>query len=266
LGSQSLAEMTDKPHEVVKNQMADGSASRSFTSELLEGRNLNPAQEYVVKWSAQTLYSGGADTTVAVNHSFFLAMTLFPDIQKKAQTEIDDVIGYNRLPTIADRESLPYLSALVLEVLRWFALAPLGVAHVAMEDDVYEGFFIPKGTLIVPNIWQMLHDPSVYSDPMEFKPERFIASEGHEPEQDPHNVCFGFGRRMCPGIVLAEASIFIQCASTLAAFNISKVSENGELVIPKAEQTTGTISHPKPFKCSITPRSTKALELIRDEE
>ncbi|KAH7931282.1 cytochrome P450 [Leucogyrophana mollusca] len=265
LGSESLTEMTDKPHDVVKAQMAAGTALHSFTSELLEGRELSDDEEEAIKWSAQTLYSGGADTTVSATHSFFLAMTLFPDVQRKAQAEIDAVIGTNRLPTIADRESLPYMNALTLEVLRWFSLAPLGVAHVATEDDVYEGYFIPKGSLVVPNIWQMLHDPRVYAEPMEFKPERFLPSEGEEAETDPHNVCFGFGRRQCPGIVLAETSLFIECALTLAVFNISKATENGRLVTPKVEQTTGTISHPKPFKFSLTPRSAKALELVQQE-
>ncbi|EGN98514.1 hypothetical protein SERLA73DRAFT_169465 [Serpula lacrymans var. lacrymans S7.3] len=263
-GHESLAEMTTKTHEYVKEQMKAGTALHSFTSELLEDREVSAKEEHLIKWSALTLYAGGSDTTVAAIHSFFLAMTLFPDVQKKAQAEIDSVIGTNRLPTIADRQDLPYINAMVLEVLRWHVLGPLGVAHASSEDDVYNGFFIPKGSIIVPNIWKMLHDPEVYKNPEEFNPDRFIASEGKPAETDPRGTCFGFGRRICPGIVLAELSIFISCAMVSAVFEISKCVENGVSITPEIGQTSGTISHPKPFKCAITVRSEKALSLIEE--
>ena len=84
---------------------------------------------------------------------FFLAMTLFPEVQRKAQEEIDRVIGTDRLPTFEDREDLPYVDAVVKEVLRWHPVAPMGVPHVSTEDDIYEGHFIPAGAIIMPNIW-----------------------------------------------------------------------------------------------------------------
>jgi cytochrome P450 len=64
-----------------------------------------------------------------------------------------------------------------------------------MEDDVHAGYLIPEGSLIIPNIWHMLHDPTVYVDPMDFKPERFIGSPIHTAEPDPKEIAFGFGRR-----------------------------------------------------------------------
>lgn len=96
---------------------------------------------------------GGADTTVASIHALFRFMAMNPDAQAKAQAEIDEVVGTDRLPTIKDRENLPYVNALALEVLRAHAVAPTGVAHRLMKDDVYNGFFIPKGSLIVANLW-----------------------------------------------------------------------------------------------------------------
>jgi cytochrome P450 len=80
-------------------------------------------------------------------------MILFPEIQAKAQAEIDKVIGPDRLPRISDRDSLPYVRALILEVLRWAAASPSGVPHKSRDDDVYNGYFIPKGTVVIPNIW-----------------------------------------------------------------------------------------------------------------
>lgn len=84
---------------------------------------------------------------------FFLAMTLFPDVQRKAQEEIDRVVGSGRLPGFQDRENLPYIDAIVKEVLRWHPVAPMSLAHVTTEDDICEGYLIPKGALLLPNIW-----------------------------------------------------------------------------------------------------------------
>ena len=80
-------------------------------------------------------------------------MVLYPDIQARAQAEIDDVIGNNRLPTMEDRKRLPFLSALVTEALRWHTVGPIGLPHRVMEDDIHDGYLIPKGALIIPNIW-----------------------------------------------------------------------------------------------------------------
>ena len=84
---------------------------------------------------------------------FFLAMALFPDVQRRAQEEIDRIIGPNRLPGFEDREKLSYIDAIVMEVLRWHPVGPMGVPHVAEADDVCEGYLIPKGALLLTNIW-----------------------------------------------------------------------------------------------------------------
>jgi len=81
---------------------------------------------YDFKWAAGSMYGGGADTTVSAEYAFYLAMVLHPEVQKMAQAEIDAVVGTDRLPTWEDRPSLPYVDALVTEVLRWHNVAPLG--------------------------------------------------------------------------------------------------------------------------------------------
>jgi len=261
---ETLEEMVSAPHKFVKDQMAAGIASRSLTSDLLEGRTLSAEEDHIVKWSAASLYAGGADTTVSSIYSFFLAMTLFPDAQKKAQAEIDAVVGPDRLPSFADHHSLPYTEALVKEVLRWHVVTPVGARRV-MEDDIHDGYYIPKGSTIIPNVWFMLNDPQIYANPPEFNPERFLSKDGKEPETDPRTICFGFGRRICPGLHLAGAFVWISAVMTLAVFNISKVVENGVEITPEVDPSSGTVSHPKPFKCSIKHRSVKALELIRQD-
>ncbi|KAI0938473.1 hypothetical protein AcV5_000150 [Taiwanofungus camphoratus] len=259
--AKALDAMCDIPYDFVKNQMAAGTAVPSFTSMNLED-NVNPEHEGIVKDAASSLYSGGADTTVSAICTFFLAMMCYPEAQKKAQREIDAVIGNDRLPTLADRERLPYVNALCWEVFRWNPVVPQGVPHRLVEDDIHAGYLIPKGTIIIPNIWKFLHDPCTYHDPFTFNPDRFVPSETREAEQDPREYVFGFGRRICPGMYLADASVFLSCVMSLAAFDISKPVENGQIVEPVIEYSTGTISHPHPFKCSLKSRSAKMEALI----
>lgn len=80
-------------------------------------------------------------------------MTLYPEVQRKAQEEIDRILGGARLPTVVDRASLPYVDAVVKETLRWHPVAPMGIPHMSVKDDMYEGHLIPEGSLVLANIW-----------------------------------------------------------------------------------------------------------------
>ncbi|KAL0580912.1 hypothetical protein V5O48_001106 [Marasmius crinis-equi] len=260
----TLQEMVEKPYDYVKQQIAAGTAMPSFSSLLLESKDLNEEEEFDLKWSAASLYSAASDTTVSAIYAFYLAMTLYPEVLKKAQAEIDHVIGNDRLPRIEDRPRLAYVDALVKEVFRWNSVTPLALPHRATQDDVHEGYFIPKGNFNYDYYDRKLtHDPRIYPRPMEFDPERFLPVEGRTQEPDPRGLCFGFGRRTCPGQQLADTSVFISCAMSLAVFDISKCVENGVVIEPVNDRTTGTISHPKPFKCAIQPRSQQAVALIQ---
>jgi len=180
----------------------------------------------------------------------------------RAQVELDAVVGAGpgRLPMLADRENLPYVDAIVKETLRWRTVVPLGLPHTPMEDDTYGGYCIPKGVTILANIWKFCHDPNIYHDPMAFKPERFL---GNAPEQDPRAISFGFGRRVCPGRELADVSMFLAIAKSLAAFNISKAKDAaGNVIEPSLAYDPGLLNHPREFKYSIRPRSAKAIALV----
>jgi len=99
------------------------------------------------------MYAAGTDTTVSSLMSFFVAALLHPEIQIRAQEEIDAVTGRERLPTFEDRQRLPFVDAICKEVLRWRPVVPLAIPHAATEDNVYRGFFIPKGALVIGNSW-----------------------------------------------------------------------------------------------------------------
>ncbi|KAH8696732.1 putative cytochrome P450 oxidoreductase OrdA-like protein [Talaromyces proteolyticus] len=264
----TLTELTERPYAFVKHQMAAGVHEPSFLSHLLQQPITNAEELFTVKCSAMSLFAAGADTTVSSLACFFLAMTKFPEVQRKAQEELDRVVGTTRLPLIGDRANLPYIDAIVKEILRWHPVAPMGLPHMTTEDDVCEGYFIPKGSYIMPNVWFFTHDPSVYKEPMTFKPERFLATDEHPiPEPDPHAVAFGFGRRICPGRLLADTSLYINVAQSLAVFSISKhVNSKGLEVEDIMNFQPGVVSHPSPFKATIKPRSADHEALIRNIE
>ncbi|KAI1130849.1 cytochrome P450 [Nemania abortiva] len=258
-----LTEVTEKPYAFTKYQMSRGENEISFLSRLLEAGDSTPEEKHTNKWSAMSLYTAGADSTVSVIAAWFLAMTNFPDVQVKALEEINRVVGQDRLPTLADRDDLPYVEAIVKEAFRWHPVAPMGIPHASTEDDICEGYFIPKGSMLFANVWHFTHDPNVHPDPMAFKPERFL---GSKPERDPHIFVWGFGRRVCPGRILADNTVWLTIAQCLAVYKIGRPVENGVEVTPVPAFQPGVASHPVPFKCTVKPRSAHHEKLIKSIE
>ncbi|KAI9058209.1 cytochrome P450 [Trametes sanguinea] len=211
---------------------------------------------------------GSADTTSWTLEGFFVAMSLYPEVQKKAQEELDSVVGPNRLPDHDDSDSLVYVNALLKECLRWHVVAPVALPHRTTADIELRGYFIPKGTTITVNTWRMLHDPEVYDDPEEFRPERFIKDNEMDPAaKHPEAIAFGFGRRICPGRHFALASLFINIASLLHVFDITPpLDENGQPIRVKYEMSHGITSRPEDCRCNIKPRSATAEALIREAQ
>ncbi|KAH9917081.1 cytochrome P450 [Fomitopsis serialis] len=210
-----------------------------------------------------TLYAAGTDTTHTVLMAFLLAMIMYPDVCVKAQEEMASVVGSARLPTVNDRDALPYLECILKETYRFSCPAPLGVPHALREDDEYRGCWIPKGTMIIPNLWFMLHDADAYPDPEAFCPDRFNGL--YENQEDPRNIVFGFGRRICPGRRFAEIGIWQAMANIVATFDLGKARDAmGNEITPSGTFSSGLINHPHQFECTIRPRSQQAIELITD--
>ncbi|TFK35243.1 cytochrome P450 [Crucibulum laeve] len=258
----------DEPFEVTKDRWANGIARPSFVEACLnsleDGDNKKHREE-VIKDTAGMFFAGGADTTVSALHSFLLAMLAYPEIQSKAQAELDQIVGTDRLPEFYDEERLPYLSAVLKETLRWRPVTPIAVPHLAAEDDIYEGYFIPKNTIMIGNVWAMLYDENDYPNPEVFNPERFLKDGKLNPEvRDPIEVAFGFGRRECPGKHIALSTLWITAASILSVFKITKAkNEDGSIIEPDMRYQSALVCHPQPFTCDIKPRSESAAQLIR---
>ncbi|KAG8730614.1 hypothetical protein FRC11_006309 [Ceratobasidium sp. 423] len=213
-------------YEWTKSQVAAGTAEPSVLGYLLQDEDitagLSPEEKEVcLKELSIALYAGTLMKFVA-------AMVLNPDVQAKAQREVDSVIGPETLPKMSDRDRLPYVQNVILEVMRWHTVSPLGLPHVCSQDDTYRGYEIERGTAVMFNTWAMSRDESVYKDPELFNPDRFL-----DPNVPPLPI-FGWGRRICPGLHFAESTLFVMIASLLATFTFTaKKDAEGNDIIPE---------------------------------
>ncbi|OSD07978.1 cytochrome P450 [Trametes coccinea BRFM310] len=262
------------PFERVREDMSSDARTLASYCGVLYNRpaediGISRAQyESDIQWTAGTMYVASLDTTLIVLMHFALAMVLYPQVVQKAQAEIDQVVGHERLPTLDDRPALPYIEAILNECLRWGPPIPLALPHRLTKDDTYRGMRIPKNTLVFANVWRMTRDPELFPHPDEFMPERYLNLPADDPEakqRDPRNTVFGFGRRRCPGATLVESSLWALMACMLATMDFHKATDSsGEPIEPHIEYRDVTLRMPTAFQCDIRPRSDRALELIRE--
>ncbi|KAF9463391.1 cytochrome P450 [Collybia nuda] len=257
----------------VGERMLTGNCKPCFASSLLDNQSKAKLTNEEASWLAGAIFGAGSETTSSVLHVFLLAMTLYPDVMRTAQTEIDGVVGPDRLPNFGDFDQLPYIQAMVKEVLRWRPVIPLGFPRCAAENDFYEGYHIPRGAIVVPNVWAMNRDPDLYPDYDEFRPGRFLNDSGgiNQVFSDLAplgHVTFGFGKRICSGLNLANQSLFINFACMLWALNIEQAIDNeGKRIVPSRTACIdrGIVAKPAPFVCNITIRSNNAIATVVEQ-
>ncbi|KAJ7065515.1 cytochrome P450, partial [Mycena amicta] len=192
----------ETPFEETRKNMMLGTAAPSYTSTRLQALDASSAHDGseeeldVIRSTAAATYAAGSDTTVSALGWFVFAMLAYPEVQRKAQAELDAVLGHGNLPTFDDQSSLPYVSALVKEVLRWRSVTPIAIPHYLAVEDEYRGYRIPAGSIVIGNAWALLHDNDIYPDHESFNPERFLRDGKLNPDvRDPDMAAFGFGRR-----------------------------------------------------------------------
>ncbi|KAI9465400.1 cytochrome P450 [Lactarius psammicola] len=225
-------------------------------------------------WLAGTMYAAGAETTSAVMAWWTLAMLAYPETQARAQAELDVVVGRTRLPTFADYPHLPYIRAMVKEALRWRPVDPVGLPHRSIEDDWYEGMFIPKGTVCIANVWHLNRDPGIYGeDAAHFNPARHLDAKGEiapgppDTKEESH-VTYGFGRRLCVGRHVANNSLFIDIAILLWTLRIERKKDATGKLLPLDVDgfvEDGLVVRPVPYECDIAPRFPEAPSLLAHE-
>ncbi|KAH7905306.1 cytochrome P450 [Hygrophoropsis aurantiaca] len=258
LARKYLGDMVEIPYQQVKQSLGTGVTKTSLVGDALQKYEASGELaefEMAIKNASATGFGAGVTTTSGALLVFILSMMHSPEVQLRAQSEIDLLVGKNRLPTFDDRPSLPYVDAILRETLRWHPVTPLGVPHSTTSSDVYEGFYIPKGAIVVPNVWAMTHDENKYPNASQFKPERFLNAKG-ELNDDTVTLGYGFGRRICPGRHLADASLWAAMVSILATFSILRPTDDLENEFePEVKWKTGLTSDPYPFQCRILPGS-----------
>ncbi|XP_022094290.1 cytochrome P450 2U1-like [Acanthaster planci] len=199
-------------------------------------------------YSVSELFAAGTETMTTTFRWALLYMIAYPDIQSRVQQEMDRVVGRNRLPRWLDKPSLPYTEAVLCEIQR-VAIVPLGLPHKCLQDTTVAGYHIPEGAIILINMWHILHDPNEWTNPMAFRPDRFLDSDGKfvRPEKF---IPFGLGRRVCLGKHLAKMELFIIFSSLLHQFTF-KTPEGADVSFKSHE---GLTHSPQPFEVIAIPR------------
>nr|AYM55653.1 cytochrome p450 [Croton stellatopilosus] len=184
-----------------------------------EGDTKTPLTMSHVKALLMDMIVGGSDTS---SNSIEFAMAEImnkPEVMRKAQEELDRVVGKNNIVEESHMHQLPYLYAIMKEALRLHPTLPLLVPHCPSETTIVGGYTIPKGARVFINVWAIHRDPSVWEDPLEFKPERFLDGRWDYSGNDFNYFPFGSGRRICAGIVMAERMFMYSLATFLHSFD-----------------------------------------------
>nr|BAK09482.1 cytochrome P450 [Postia placenta] len=208
------------------------------------------------------LIEAGSDTTSAFIQTLVLLLVAHPQVQRKAQVELDAVVGTDRMPILEDLEDLPYVRAVILETHRYRPVAPLAVPHAATAGFNYGQYTIPKGAILFVNTYGVFHDETIFKDPETYNPSRFLENPEKEKLLD---LAFGAGRRVCPGMNLARNSIAINTMNLLWGFDFMKARDaTGAMIEPDVwDYSEGVATCPNPFKCDINPRSRHHEEIVR---
>lgn len=195
----------------------------------------------------------GTDTVAILLEWILARMVLHPDIQSKAQREIDSVLG-SRPVSDSDLARLPYLTAVVKETLRMHPPGPLlSWARLAIHDTKVGDHFVPAGTTAMVNMWSITHDEKVWSDPQEFKPERFMEEDVAIMGGDLRLAPFGAGRRVCPGKSMGLSTVQLWLAQLLQKFDWAPSSVDGGVDLSESLKLSLEMKHS--LVCKAVPRA-----------
>ncbi|KAJ7607948.1 cytochrome P450 [Roridomyces roridus] len=250
-------------------QMGEG-VPDCLAKTMIESKNEEEMDDLDMAILASAFMIGGVETTAAIMQWFSALIPAYPEIQKRAHEELDRVVGRDRMPTVDDEKNLPFCHAIVKEVERCHNPFWLGTPHVASDDFTYKGNFIPKGTVVVLNTFTMHHDPTRHANPDKFDPERYIRDNLTSAESanlaDPYerdHWMFGAGRRICPGMIVAEREIWLTISRMLWAFTMEALP-NEPIDLKEYDGLSGR--SPVPFRVNLIPRDNKVAQVLALEE
>ncbi|KAJ6498359.1 cytochrome P450 [Mycena vitilis] len=256
----------------VKERRANGDDSESFMSQVWDAQGKYELDDETVAYLGGSAFEAGTSVTACLLHTFLLACLTQPEVVRKAQAELDRVVG-DDIPGFEHMTSLPYVHAVVKEALRWVPVTPLAFPHKCDVDQEYNGIEIAAGTFIIPSIWNMHKDPRNFRDGDVFDPARWYDPDTHGNVKETDSLVdghwtFGFGRRQCPANYLAVEVVWAAIAALLWAFDISNaldpITKQPIVVNPTITPwLDGVNIEPAPFPLSIVPRSDAHAERIR---
>ncbi|XP_045410718.1 cytochrome P450 2D17-like [Lemur catta] len=218
-------------------EKAKGNPDSSFTDENL-------------RMVVSDLFSAGMVTTSTTLAWGLLLMILHPDVQRRVQQEIDEVIGKVRRPAMGDQAHMPFTTAVIHEVQRFADIIPLGVPHMTTRDIEVQGFLIPKGTTLFTNLSSVLKDEAVWEKPFRFHPEHFLDAQGRFVKPEAF-MPFSAGRRMCLGEPLARMELFLFFTSLLQRFSFSVPPGHPQ---PSDHGVCNFLVTPSPYQLCAVPR------------
>ncbi|KAI1617873.1 putative cytochrome P450 oxidoreductase [Exophiala viscosa] len=228
-----------------------------------------PFDEWVVNYLFGEMVEGGADTTANHLLTLILALAAHPHVQERAYRELEAVCGADRAPVWSDFDKCPYINCIVKEGMRWRPTARSGLPHLAVQDDVYDNYLIPKGSTVFMSVWTMHQNDTIFQDAEKFNPDRYLnhprlaneyATSSDYENRDHYG--YGSGRRMCPGIHLAERNMWRIAAKLIWAF---KMYEDPSAPLDVDGYTSSILVSPLPFKVKVEPRSQKHMETVQRE-
>ncbi|KAH0838698.1 cytochrome P450 [Lanmaoa asiatica] len=240
--------------DAVRKQMAYGSARPCFAKFLIERQQEYQFEDKEMAYVAGAMFGAGSETTACAITIMIMAAALHTEAQAKVQDELDRVVGRERLPSFADQQMLPQVTAFTLECMRWRPVNIGGIAHRATKDVVWRNYVIPKGATVIGNHWAIANDPDVFPNPERFDPQRWLTIEG-TLRDDLRFCAFGFGRRICPGLHVANRSIFMNAALILWAF---RISEDPKAPVDSFDFSDTANQIAAPFRVVFEPRSSSA--------
>nr|XP_054754264.1 cytochrome P450 2J4-like [Lytechinus pictus] len=209
------------------------------------------SKEYTLEefWRiAFDFFAAGSETTSLVTSWAILYLASHPEVQRKVQMELDRVVGRGRQPTTEDRQDLPYCDATLMEVMRIRPVLAV-IRRLASADVTTKGFFIPKGAVVMSNVWAVHHCPKTWSKPHLFNPDRFLSADGRKVEKSESWLPFGIGRRECLGIQLARMETFLFFTNLFQQFEFKLPSNEPP---PSLRGQPGLTIPPQPYRiCAI---------------
>ncbi|ESQ53355.1 hypothetical protein EUTSA_v10027312mg, partial [Eutrema salsugineum] len=224
---------------LVDEKRAEKTKGQTLIHHLLSLQETQPEYytDVIIKGIIISLVIAGTDTSAVTLEWAMSNLLNHPEILEKARAEIDDKIGLDRLVEESDIVNLHYLQNIVSETLRLYPPAPLLLPHLSSEDCIVAGYDMPRGTLLLTNVWAMHRDPSLWEEPEVFKPERFEK----EGESQKLILPFGMGRRACPGAELGKKLVSLALGCLIQCFEWQRVgeelvdmTEDKGLTMPKA--------------------------------